>query len=182
MNSSLGYLRRRREAAARRRLEVARILRDDPNATDIQIAEALQVSRNTIREDRRQNLDLVRDETGVEVEEYREEVLDELAELQLDLKNPVIKPDRKIELALSILDRITELKIPPFTKKAIVGHQSLGQLNALGLECQVILQDLGTSDQDQAVAMLKEFAKSRKKPVVVDAMILRDDPRLTEGS
>jgi hypothetical protein len=51
-----------------------------------------------------------------------DQVLSELSDLKETLNNPAIKPDRKIELTLAILDRRVDILGLNAPKKAIVGH------------------------------------------------------------
>jgi len=53
MSGPSQHVRQRREEGARRRLEVAKLLRDDPATTNKQLAAALNVNRNTITLDRK---------------------------------------------------------------------------------------------------------------------------------
>lgn len=55
-------------------------------------------------------------------DEAVDQVLSELSELKETLNNPGIKPDRKIELTLAILDRRVDILGLNAPKKAIVGH------------------------------------------------------------
>jgi DNA-binding Lrp family transcriptional regulator len=66
--------------------------------------------------------------------------------------------------------------------KSIVGHVSGPQLDALYLNIRQELIDLSDADKQDALLLMREFAKSRKKAVVVDAMPLQPVERsLTDG-
>jgi hypothetical protein len=66
------HLRKLREQRESRRLGVAKVLRETPNATDIELAKIFDVSRNTIREDRKYLMTLVKNEALTETQLYRE--------------------------------------------------------------------------------------------------------------
>ncbi|HKV79774.1 MAG TPA: hypothetical protein VJP02_16615 [Candidatus Sulfotelmatobacter sp.] len=103
--ASITKIRSDREARARRHIELARLLRDAPDATNIELAKSLHVSRNTIAEDRKHLMNIVSGEAKTEMVIYREQQLAELVDLRDVLSDPKIKPDRKVELTLAIIDR-----------------------------------------------------------------------------
>lgn len=80
------YLRQLREAAARRRLEIAKLLRDDPATTNLQLAKALNVSRNTITLDRKLMVEELKNETLSETELLRADMLQRLEKLHHELE------------------------------------------------------------------------------------------------
>jgi|ERR1700728_235104 len=86
MTAPSTYLRQLHEAAARRRLEIARILRDAPATTNKQLAEALNVSRNTIALDRKIMVDDLRNQTRTETELMRAEMVGKLESLNEELE------------------------------------------------------------------------------------------------
>lgn len=66
--------------------------------------------------------------------------------------------------------------------KSIVGHVSGPQLDALYLDIRQELLDLSDEDKQEALLMMRNFAKTRKRPVVVDAMPLQPVERsLNDG-
>lgn len=79
---------------------------------------------------------------------------------------------------ISTFNKMLGLNAPT---KSIQAHVSGARLDSLYLDIRVILQDLDRADQEAALSLMVDFAKSRKKPVVVDAMILRsaDDAKLS---
>src|SRR5580698_6756464 len=74
------HLRKLREGQASRRLGVAKVLRETPNATDIELARIFDVSRNTIAEDRKAIMGLVNNETQTEMQLYRDDQLARITE------------------------------------------------------------------------------------------------------
>jgi hypothetical protein len=69
------YLREMRDAQARRRLEVAKLVRDTPKVTDTELAKALNVDRCTIREDRRALMAELHQDAKTETQIYRDDQL-----------------------------------------------------------------------------------------------------------
>ncbi len=85
MSGPCQYVRERREAGARRRLEIAKILRDVPGTTNKQLAAALNVSRNTIALDRRLIVDDLKNATLTETEQLRAAMVGKLENLNREL-------------------------------------------------------------------------------------------------
>ena len=100
------------EAATRRRLEIAKMLRDTPTATNIMLAKALNVSRNTITLDRKIMKEDLKNKTLTETELLRAEMVDRLEklneELQLHRKDGKL-PVSVIHEALLVTRSIIEL-------------------------------------------------------------------------
>jgi hypothetical protein len=86
MTAPSSYLRQLHEEAARRRLEIAKLLRDTPSATNIMLAKALNVSRNTITLDRRVIVEQLKSETLTETERLRFDMVDRLENLNKELE------------------------------------------------------------------------------------------------
>jgi hypothetical protein len=74
------------EAATRRRLEIAKILRDDPTTTNIMLAKALKVSRNTITLDRKIMVEDLKNQTRTETELLRADMVERLESLNKELE------------------------------------------------------------------------------------------------
>jgi len=79
-------VRQAREEASRRRLEVAKMLRDDPTVTNIELAKALKVSRNTITLDRKALMEELRSKALTETELMRAEMVARLEKLDGELE------------------------------------------------------------------------------------------------
>jgi DNA repair exonuclease SbcCD nuclease subunit len=79
-------VREAREAASRRRLEIAKILREDPATTNIQLAKMLNVSRNTITSDRASIMENLTKETLTTTEALREQMAARLERLDEELE------------------------------------------------------------------------------------------------
>jgi len=75
------YLRELRDAQATRRLELAKLLRETPDATNLELAKALSVSRNTIAEDRKAIMEEIKKNTLDETAFYRLKLLNKLEAL-----------------------------------------------------------------------------------------------------
>lgn len=88
MSGPSAYTRRRQllEEQARRRLEIAQILRADPSTTNLQLAEKLNVSRNTIALDRKAIMEELKSKTLDETEELRFAMVQRLERLDVELE------------------------------------------------------------------------------------------------
>jgi hypothetical protein len=129
MSAPTTYLRQKREEAARRRLELAKLLRDDPDATNIQLAKALKVNRDTIALDRKVLVEQITKSTLNETEQMRAEMVTKLealeAEVQLHRKDGKL-PITAIDQLLSITKALVELTgcRKPVNEKMQVTHRA----------------------------------------------------------
>jgi hypothetical protein len=127
MSGPSRYVRQKREEAARRRLELAKLLRDDPKATNIDLAKALNVTRNTIALDRKEIMEQMTKSTLTETELMRAEMVTKLetleAEVQLHRKDGKL-PITAIDQLLSITKALVELTgcRKPVNEKLQVTH------------------------------------------------------------
>jgi hypothetical protein len=80
MTAPTTYLRQLREGATRRRLELTKLLRDDPTATNVALAKVLGVNRDTIAEDRKFLMSQATNEAQSEMQLYREDQLARIAD------------------------------------------------------------------------------------------------------
>jgi hypothetical protein len=80
MTPPSGHLRRLREQRESRRLGVAKVLRETPNATNVELAKVFGVNRDTIQEDRQHLMTLAKNETLTETQLYRDNQLSRVAE------------------------------------------------------------------------------------------------------
>jgi hypothetical protein len=74
-----GPMRARQERQTSRRLGVAKVLRETPNATNIELAKVFDVDRDTIAEDRKFLMSQVNQEALTETQLYRNDQLTRLA-------------------------------------------------------------------------------------------------------
>ncbi len=86
MSGPSNYVREKREAAARRRLEIAKILRDDPTTTNLALARALNVNRDTIALDRKTIMEQLKQSTLTETEQLRSAMVSRLESLNEELE------------------------------------------------------------------------------------------------
>lgn len=105
MTAPSQYLRELREDATRRRLELAKLLRDDPKATNIELAKALNVSRNTITEDRKVIMEQMTKSTLTETELMRAEMVAKLESLEAEVQ----KHRKDGKLSLQAVDRLLDI-------------------------------------------------------------------------
>jgi hypothetical protein len=183
MTAPTKYLRQLRLAQAKRRLELARLLRDAPQANNIELATALNVSRNTIAEDRKFLMTQVNESTNNEMQVYREDQLTRIAEKWDEIESDETMSGADKHLAWSRWMKLEmDLRGTAAPTKSIVGHISGPRLDSLYLDIRQELLDLSDGDRQEALLLIREFAKSRKKPVVVDAMPLQPVERsMTDG-
>ena len=86
MSGPSNYVREKREAGARRRLEIAKILRDDPATTNKKLAAALKVNRDTIALDRKAIMEQLKQSTLTETEQLRAAMVERLENLNAELE------------------------------------------------------------------------------------------------
>jgi DNA-binding XRE family transcriptional regulator len=86
MSGPSQYVRQKREEGARRRLEIAKLLRDDPTTTNKQLASALNVNRNTITLDRKEIVEQLKRNTLSETEQLRADMVGRLEALNTELE------------------------------------------------------------------------------------------------
>ena len=130
------YVREMREAAAHRRLQLAKLLRDDPRATNIALAKTLGVNRETIALDRKVIMEALQNDTKTEVELLREEMVKKLDGLAGEVEKH--RKDGKLSLSaidqlLSITKAVIELTgvRKPVNEKLEVKHRNLPQFNTV---------------------------------------------------
>ena len=75
MTAPASYLRDLREQRESRRLGVAKVLRETPNATNVELAKVFGVNRDTIQEDRKFLMTQVNQEALSETQLYRDDQL-----------------------------------------------------------------------------------------------------------
>lgn len=105
MTAPSQYLRELREGALRRRLELAKLLRDDPKATNIELAKALGVNRDTIAEDRKVIMEQMTKSTLTETELMRAEMVNRLEILEAEVQ----KHRKDGKLSLSAIDQLLSI-------------------------------------------------------------------------
>jgi hypothetical protein len=168
-----GHLRARQERQASRRLGVAKVLRETPDATNVELAKVFDVDRDTIAEDRKFLMSQVNEGALSETQLYRENQLTRVAEKWDEIENDDTMSGAEKHLAWSRWMKLEmDLRGTAAPTKSIVGHVSGPQLDALYLDIRQELIDLDDDAKHEALLMMRKFAKSRKKPVVVTAMLL----------
>lgn len=136
MTAPSTYLRRMREGADRRRLELSRLLRDNPKATNIELAKALNVNRDTIALDRKALMEMIRNDAKTETELLRGEMVQELE----GLKGEVERHRKDGKLSLQAVDRLLDITKTiieltgvrkPVNEKMQVTHRAPIQFNTV---------------------------------------------------
>jgi DNA-binding Lrp family transcriptional regulator len=179
MPKSRGNKKSKAERAARqsKALELMKT-----GATQEAIAELLGVSRTTFWRDL-QAIEARFVQGSVEdVKQFKQAQYDALIRIESATAEGSIEPDVANAL-VRVRDSVAKLLGLNAPSKSIVGHVSGPQLDTLYLEIRQELLDLSDGDKQDALLLVQEFAKSRKKPVVVDAMPLQPVKRsLTDGN
>lgn len=80
MTAPASYLRELREQRTSRRLGVAKVLRETPNATNVGLGKIFGVNRDTIAEDRKYLMSLTNNEALTETQMYRADQLSRIQE------------------------------------------------------------------------------------------------------
>jgi hypothetical protein len=113
------------------------------------------------------NLVLARKEASPIANAIREEADGELRGLLSFIKQSEEMTDAELvrEIRATWKD-LRELHGADEPTKSIVGHVSGPKLDSLYLEIRAELLDLSDGDKQEALLLMREFAKSRKKPVL----------------
>jgi hypothetical protein len=157
--------------AESRRKEVIRMTAENVPLTEQ--AKELGVSYITVKRDRKVIMELVKHETKTEMQVYREAQLTRIAEKWDEIENDDTMTGAEKHLAWSRWMKLEmDLRGTAAPSKSIVGHVTGPQLDALYLDIRQELIDLDDDAKHEALLMMREFAKSRKKPVVVTAKLL----------
>lgn len=145
-------------------------------AADILRQEGFPGSDVTIRRDVRTLAPVWGAANAEAFDHYRQKQLEELESLRAELKNDKIKPDRRIDLALSILDREIRLLGTEAPSRSVNVHQSVGhQLDSLYLDIREALLDLDDVAKQEALQMMRNFALTRRKPVTITAQLMENN-------
>jgi hypothetical protein len=136
MSAPSHHLRQKREEAARRRLELAKLLRGDPKATNIALAKVLGVNRDTIALDRKEIMEQMTKSTLTETELMRAEMVTKLesleAEVQLhrrDGKLPITGIDQLLAITKAVIELTGCRK--PVNEKMQVTHRAPIRFNTV---------------------------------------------------
>jgi hypothetical protein len=174
------HLRKLREQRDSRRLGVAKALRETPNATDIELAKIFDVSRNTIAEDRKYLMTLVKNEALTETQLYRENQLTRITEKWDEIETDPTMSGAEKHLAWSRWMKLEmDLRGTAAPSKSIVGHVTGPQLDALYLDIREVLLDADEETRQEVLDHARELVKSRRKPIVVDLNLFPKE--LTDG-
>lgn len=180
MTAPTTHLRKLREQRDSRRLGVAKALRETPNATDIELAKIFDVSRNTIAEDRKYLMTLVKNEALTETQLYRENQLTRITEKWDEIETDPTMSGAEKHLAWSRWMKLEmDLRGTAAPSKSIVGHVTGPQLDALYLDIREVLLDADEETRQEVLDHARELVKSRRKPIVVDLNLFPKE--LTDG-
>jgi hypothetical protein len=174
-----GYLRTTREARTRRRLEVARLLRDTPAVTDIELAKALHVNRDTIHDDRQALMLQVNADTQTELQVWRAEHIEELEKLREALQDLLIPAEKRVELALKIIAQDAKFKGTEAPSRSESVNVTLDG-DAIGPYRQFVQASLGLTGE-QFETLLRLAREMPRLPFEQVAPPLSSPLWLTEG-
>jgi DNA-binding CsgD family transcriptional regulator len=167
---------------AERRSNEIKLMNDGKNQT--QIAEELGISRTTFWRDL-QALTVEYTKGNQEsFAELRKVQVGALLDMAKEVHDGIVSP--KVGTSVKgFLDSVTKLLGLNAPSLVYSKHENVSgpQLDALYLDIRQELIDLDDEAKQEALILMREFAKSRKKPVIVDAMPLQPVERsLTDGN
>lgn len=154
------YLRERREAREERRLELAKLLRENPAATNVDLAKILNVTRDTIALDRKVLMEQLQSDTKSETEKMREEMLQQFETLQQEVE--LHRKDGKLSLAA--IDRMLDIG------KAIV--------ELTGCRKPVFIPK--KPEEKEPLHFVVTFPEKKLQPPTIDAEVV-EQPQLEAG-
>jgi DNA-binding Lrp family transcriptional regulator len=137
------------------------------------IAEALGVSRTTFWRDLQAIEARYVAGSADDVAAFKRNQYEALIRIESATAEGSIEPDVSNAL-VRIRDSVARLLGLDAPTKSISAHVSGPQLDALYLDIRAELLDLNDGDKQEALLLIREFAKARKQPVVVDAMLLSE--------
>jgi len=170
------------EARRTRLLQLKQENKTTLEAEEILTAEGFPADRVTLWRDLKEmmvKLESNNSESYMQLKQEQDTILRRMEEFLLTEQ---VDPEVAREWR-AIRKDISELWGLDAATKSIHANVSGPQLDALYLDIRAELLDLNDGDKQDALLMMREFAKSRKKPVVVDAMPLQPvERRLTDGN
>lgn len=138
MSGPSQYVRQKREEATRRRLELARLLREQPTITNIASAKRLGVNRDTIALDRKAIMEQVKNDTKTETELLRDGMVQELESLKAEVE----QHRKNGKLSLQAVDRLLDITkaIIELTgcRKPVVEKKLVRQNNKITFETEIV--------------------------------------------
>ena len=184
MTAPSQHLRDLREATTRRRLDLARLLREDPTTTNVSLAKSLNVSRNTIAEDRKAIMEQMTKSTLNETELLRAEMVKKLDGLVAEVEKH--RKDGKLSLSaidqmLSITKALVELTgcRKPVNEKLQVTHRA-------PIQFQTVIVPTRQIDKSKPPSPNHEWSEKDKgwvlkQPPFVDAELITEPHALGAG-
>ncbi len=169
--ASITKIRNDREARVRRHVELARLLRDDPTATNIELAKALHVSRNTITLDRLAIMELTRNEALTETQLYRADQLTRIQEKWHEIENDDSMTGAEKHLAWSRWMKLEmDLRGTAAPSKSITANVSVEQ-QVIPIEQQLEYLNAfaGLYEDERLEELDRVKARKRTCRVVMDA-------------
>jgi hypothetical protein len=168
------------ESRKNRLLELLAEGKTQGEAAEVLRVEGYPADLRTVRRDVRSLRGQWGEQNMTQLEQWRDDHIQELAELREKLESPDIKPDVKIALALQIIREDSRLKGTAAPAKSIVGHVNGPQLDALYLEIREVLLDADEPTRQEVLDHARQLVKSRRKPIVVDLNLFPKE--LTDGN
>jgi DNA-binding Lrp family transcriptional regulator len=128
------------------------------------IAEILGVSRTTFWRDLQAIEARYVEGSKEDIAAFKKSQYEALIRIESATAEGSIEPEVANAL-VRVRDSVARLLGLNAPTKSIVGHVSGPQLDSLYLEIRAELLDLSDGDKQEALLLMREFAKSRKKPV-----------------
>jgi hypothetical protein len=163
MTAPTAYLRQLREGAARRRLELSRLLRDNPAATNKELAKTLGVNRDTIALDRKVIMEELQKSTLTETEQLRSEMVTKLEDLNNELERH--RRDGKLPIGVvheMLLVHRTLIEVLG-VRKPVVERMDVNHRQPIVFQTTIVSTDGGKKVER------KQGAFEVKKPLTLEA-------------
>lgn len=146
-----------------------------------QIAEELGVHRITVNRNLAKLRDGLVSASREEFSVYVKQQVELLTKAIEEVWEGTLPPEAANSIR-GLMDSIARLSGSNAPTKSIVGHVSGPKLDKLYLDIREVLLDLTDEDKQAALTLMREFAKTHKKPVVITAKFLSEGSHVEQLS
>ena len=161
------------EKRAGRLLELKKLGHSVTDCEDILKAEGYPADRNTLTRDLTRLRQQFNASNSAEFAEYVREQVELLTKVVEEVWGGNLAPEAANSIR-GLMDSIARLTGSNAPSKSIVGHVSGPKLDSLYLDIREVLLDLDDADKQEALLLMRGFAKQRKKPVVITTKFLTE--------
>ncbi|HKV79755.1 MAG TPA: hypothetical protein VJP02_16515 [Candidatus Sulfotelmatobacter sp.] len=163
------------EARKNRLLELLSEGKNQTDAAEILRQENYPADLRTVQRDVRSLRGQWGEANMNQYEALREQQLTRITEKWTEIDNDDTMSGAEKHLAWSRWMRLeVDLTGTAAPSKSIVGHVSGPKLDSLYLDIREVLLDLDEENKQEALQVMREFAKQRKKPVVITAKFITE--------